>query len=115
MKGMQISSSMLIQKKHLSHGSLSSYAKLDFLKKFDTCNNTFLAEARFALFIAEHCSINACDHLTDMCKKVFLDSKIAENMKLHKIKCTSIIKHILYPYFLNDLNNDIDEATTVFL
>ena len=69
-----------------------------------------MAEERFTLFIAEHCSVNACDHLTNMCKKAFSDSKIAENMKLYRKKCTSIIKHILYPYFLNDLNNDIDEA-----
>ena len=31
-------------------------------------------------------------------------------MKLHRTKCTSIIKHVSYPHFLNDLNNDTDEA-----
>ena len=31
-------------------------------------------------------------------------------MKLHRTKCTSVMKLVFCPHFSNDLNNDIDEA-----
>ena len=59
------------------------------------------------MFVIERCSILTCDHLTELCKACFSDSKIASEMKLHCTKCSYLLKNVLMPHVLNDLQQDI--------
>jgi len=65
------------------------------------------AETMLAMTIAEHCSILAIDHLGVVAKKAFADSKAASDFKLHRTKCTELIKQVLGPHFLKVLLGDL--------
>ena len=65
-------------------------------------SETQLTEGRMALFIAEHTSISTCDHLNDLYKTSFSDSKIASMIQIKRSKCSAILKNVLYPHFKND-------------
>ena len=55
--------------------------------------DTKIAEIRLATAFAEHSlSLATVDHLGELFKNIFYDSKIAQNIALHRTKCTSIIK-----------------------
>lgn len=60
-------------------------------------------EAAICMFLAVHSSIATADHLSDICKNRFDCSSI----KLHRTKCTNIIKNVLGPYFQKELSLDI--------
>ncbi|KAL0884118.1 hypothetical protein ABMA27_016137 [Loxostege sticticalis] len=69
----------------------------------------------------QHTAISQIDHLTELCKDVFSDSKSAD-LKLHRTKCTQIINQVLAPHFRENLVEDIgnqkyslilDESTDV--
>ncbi|CAG4969372.1 unnamed protein product [Parnassius apollo] len=88
----------------------------------DGLKNSQKAEGQLALFIAEHTSISNTDHLTDLCKEVFHDSKCAKDIKMHRTKCTQVINQVLAPHFKDTLLKDIgtqkysiilDESTDV--
>ena len=51
-----------------------------------------IAEAKMAMFIAEHTSIVTCDHLTDLCKSSFKDSRVAAQIQMKRTKCSGVIK-----------------------
>lgn len=52
-----------------------------------------------------HCpSNNSIDHLSDLCKNQFDDTS---KVRLHRTKCTAIIKNVLAPHFINKLKEDI--------
>lgn len=54
------------------------------------------AEIRMACYFAEHnVSIQSAECLTEVVKKCFPDSKIAEAVTLKKDKCTAIISNVL--------------------
>jgi len=40
-----------------------------------------------------------CDHLTDRLKDAIHDSETVSKLKLHRTKCTAIIKNVLNPHF----------------
>ena len=66
-------------------------------------NEAQVAEAKIALFIAEHTSIIKCDHLNSLCKNCFKDSRIATQIQIKRTKCSGIIKNILYSHFMDDI------------
>lgn len=68
------------------------------------------AEGSLALFVAAHCAIMSCDHLSEMCKNRFSDSGAARQLQLHRTKCSALIKNVLGPYFENDLKDDIGDG-----
>lgn len=79
------------------------------------------AEGKLALFITEHSAISQIDHLSNLCKDVFADSKSAD-LRIHRTKCTQIINQVLAPHFRENLLKDIgsqkysviiDESTDV--
>lgn len=70
--------------------------------------NTQKAESSLALFVCEHCAIMAIDHLSEVCKHRFSDSK-AGDLKLHRTKCTNIIKNVLAPHFIQEIVNDVQD------
>lgn len=65
------------------------------------------AEATLALFVAEHCAMNTMDHLGEACKWIFQDSQVASKIKIHRTKCTNIIKNVLGPHFEKSWQDDI--------
>jgi hypothetical protein len=45
------------------------------------------------------------DHLIDVCKTSFV--KDAQQMQMHRTKCSNIIKNVLAPYFVENLKADL--------
>ena len=71
------------------------------------CQETSKLEGNIAMFMSCHCAIMNCDHLVDLCKNTIHDSKIASKLKMHRTKCSAIIKNVLSTHFEDDLINDI--------
>lgn len=67
------------------------------------------SQASLALFTAVHTPFVSMDHLSEVCCKVFGDSKGA-NIKLHRTKCANIITNILGPHFIEDLLEDLQDS-----
>jgi len=68
------------------------------------------AEAKLALYVACHTSINAVDHLNNMCKVAFHGNSVTQNLCLHRSKCTYILNNVLAPYFQHKLTADIENS-----
>ncbi|XP_043064673.1 uncharacterized protein LOC122320565 [Drosophila ficusphila] len=64
-------------------------------------------EAALCLYIATHSAVSPIDHLGLLCGNNFQDGGA---MKLHRSKCTSVIKNILAPSFITLLKPDIGDA-----
>ncbi|KAH6938666.1 hypothetical protein HPB50_011680 [Hyalomma asiaticum] len=75
-----------------------------------SCGKT---EASLCLFICEHTAFLTADHLTELCKKQFMDSKSAAGMRMHRNKCTEIIVNLLADIGDSKYSLIIDEATDV--
>jgi len=80
--------------------------KLSFCEQ---SSSLLAAEGSMALFLCAHSAIASCDHLGEMCKHNFNDSEAAKGIKMHRTKCSEIIKNILGPYFNNELLSDIGD------
>ncbi|XP_046805584.1 uncharacterized protein LOC124419612 [Lucilia cuprina] len=63
-------------------------------------------EAALCMYIAVHSSIKPVDHLGELCKAKFDCASI----KLHRTKCSKIIKNVLGPHFNEELTNDIGNS-----
>ncbi|XP_037811431.1 uncharacterized protein LOC119603467 [Lucilia sericata] len=63
-------------------------------------------EASLCMFSAVHASISTVDHLGEVCKNRLECS----SLKLHRTKCTNIIKNVLGPHFDDELRKDIGEG-----
>lgn len=110
-------------KKHKAKCELITKNKqIQFTSTPGGTNNSQKAEGQLALFVAEHTSISNIDHLTDLCKQVFCDSKWAKDIKMHRTKCTQVINQVLAPHFRETLLQDVgsqkygiilDESTDV--
>jgi len=73
-----------------------------------TSLNTCRAEAALAMFVSAHYALLSVDHLGALCKSHFSSTNnTANNLRLHRTKCTAIIKNVLCPYFQNNLKDDI--------
>lgn len=94
-------------KKHKATASLrkSCWRKLDFQpQEVDKTKKQGIA---VALFTCQHTSNNSVDHLTELCKSNFEN---AGKIRLHRTKCTNIIKNILAPHFISELRSDISDS-----
>ena len=81
-----------------------------------------VAEIKMAIFVAIHAAFWSADHLMSLIPAIFPDSKIASGIKMHRTKCTGLIKNLIKPCLLKELLTDvsdsyfsliIDEATDV--
>lgn len=61
------------------------------------------AEAKLAMFVCNYSAILSVDHLSLLCKNVFNESLAANQLRLHRTKCSGIIECVLYPHFQQDL------------
>ena len=78
-------------KKHsLEQSLITGNSELTLCTK-SSSNSVAMAEGRRCLFIAEHCAVNSCDHLTECCKRSFADSKLSKEIDLHRTKCSAVI------------------------
>ncbi|KAJ0169456.1 hypothetical protein K1T71_015043 [Dendrolimus kikuchii] len=110
-------------KKHKAKCELITKNKqIQFTSAPGGTDNSQKAEGQLVLFIAEHTSISNIDHLTDLCKEFFCDSKWAKDIKMHRTKCTQVINQVLASHFRETLLQDIgtqkysillDESTDV--
>ncbi|KNC29845.1 hypothetical protein FF38_07319 [Lucilia cuprina] len=93
--------------KHKTAASLrgSCWRKLDFQPAIAESSKN--QEIALALFTSQHSSTNSVDHLTELCKAHFEDDK---QIRMHRTKCTNIIKKCFVTYFTNQLRNDIGES-----
>lgn len=67
-------------------------------------------EARMALYIACHSSINPVDHLINCEKENHKTDPISSELTLGRTKCTAILKNVWGPCFKNQLKADIAET-----
>lgn len=65
-------------------------------------------EIRLAAFVATHMSINAVDHLEELFKS--LGGKQFDNVKLHRTKCTMIIRKVIADSLKDDLWLDVGDS-----
>lgn len=63
-------------------------------------------EATLSMYIAVHSSIAPVDHLGQVCNIQFDCS----SLKLHRTKCTKLIKNVLAPHFNQDFSTDIGNS-----
>ena len=62
------------------------------------------SETLFSNFVVEHnLPFAVADHFSDLCKKMFPDSKTAENFACKRTKCTQIVKQAIAPYLTDKL------------
>ena len=83
--------------------------------------NTKRAEIELSAAIACHCSIRTIDHLSEIIVKHGVKSTL-ERIKLHRTKCSAIIKSVIGPSLLESMREDmrnerysiiVDESTDV--
>ena len=85
--------------------SCAKQTKLNFQPKVPSLT-TARAEAGMTLFVAMHCAIQCVDHLTELNKRCFQLS----DLKMHRTKCSEVIKNVMYPHFQELLKNDIGDS-----
>ena len=66
------------------------------------------AELQLVVAMACHCSISAIDHLSDIIEKHGVGSKLG-NIKIHRTKCTCLIKNVLFPSLKKDVVLDFKD------
>ncbi|XP_020803118.1 uncharacterized protein LOC110179860 [Drosophila serrata] len=88
-------------KKHAQNtSSLLKQSKIGFkpVKSSETCRQ----EAVIAMFIAQHRAIEPVGHLCELLKLFG-----AKKVKLHRTKCTNLIKNVVSVHFNEDLRLDL--------
>jgi hypothetical protein len=85
-------------------------------------DKTMLNELKLAIYIAEHSSVAAVDHLGEVISSLDDKSEHLSKIRLHRTKCCRLQKYVLGPCFMKELRNDIgnnfysvivDESTNV--
>ncbi|XP_063895636.1 LOW QUALITY PROTEIN: zinc finger protein 862-like [Helicoverpa armigera] len=81
-----------------------------------------VAELKIAAYVAEHSSIKSVDHLGILIKDLDPTSPVLKDLKLHRSKCTALIRNVISPCYLEELLEEVgdirysiivDETTTV--
>ncbi|XP_018373139.1 PREDICTED: uncharacterized protein LOC108767660 [Trachymyrmex cornetzi] len=109
-------------KTYLKDQNIVQLPKFDKFAEVTLTEKRKVVELKIAVYVAEHSSIKAVDHLALMIKELDQNSEILRNVKLHRTKCSALIKNILSPCIVQDLLKDIgnsyysliiDESTTI--
>jgi hypothetical protein len=82
-----------------SSAQKSSHSMFTFLpSSSDIKSSVNVAETLFANYLVEHnLPFSVSDYFTKLCKKMFPDSKIAENFSCGRTKSTQIVKRAIAP------------------
>ncbi|CAD6218514.1 GSCOCG00011451001-RA-CDS, partial [Cotesia congregata] len=91
--------------------------KIDTFIKPTILEERKIVELRIAVFIAKNCSIRAVVELSVLIKSLDKSSKILNEIKLHRTKCTSLVLNVIAPCMLQELIEDIvefGEATALY-
>lgn len=72
--------------------------------------STKIMELKLAAFIAEHSSIKTTDHLVEILPKLDVKSINLSKLKMHRTKCSMLIKNVLGPIMSKDLIKEIGES-----
>lgn len=91
------------------HIEIAATPKITLFAKQSISERRKVLELKLATFVAEHCSINAIDHLGVLIKNSDTNSEILKDIKLHRTKCTSLMKNVIAPCMLDDLIKDIGD------
>ena len=65
-------------------------------------------DIKLAVHIAVHSSIKSIDHLGELLKVLGKGSKL-ENIRIHRTKCSQLIKNVIAPAMLTELIKDVGE------
>lgn len=65
-------------------------------------------DIKLAVHIAVHSSIKSIDHLGELLKVLGKGSKL-ENIRIHRTKCSQLIKNVIAPAMLTELVKDVGE------
>ena len=84
--------------------SIKSFARPTTSSDGEICNDQKRREIRVATYVACHTSINALDDLSDILEEEF------GKFRMHRTKCTAMIKSVLAPHFRDELKSDIGES-----
>jgi len=68
-----------------------------------------LIDLRLAMYIASHTSINCIDHLAELLKMLGKGSRL-EHLRLHRTKCSQLIKNVIAPTMLSELVDDVADS-----
>lgn len=74
-------------------GSSSNQSHIEFQRK-RIDKSVQIAEARIALLVAKHTSINVVDHISKTIKVCFSDSTAAVSFQLSRTKCSAVIRNV---------------------
>lgn len=81
--------------------------KTAFSKKEDRITKL---ELQLSVYVACHSSVNSIDHLCDLLKKDMPSTSSSENIRLHRTKCTALIKKVISPVLLKELVCDMKDS-----
>ncbi|KAK3889045.1 hypothetical protein Pcinc_006921 [Petrolisthes cinctipes] len=70
---------------------------------------TKVAELKLAVFISEHSSNIAVDHLGELVAQLDKKSATLQKIKLHRTKCSRLQKHVVAPSFAKALRKEIGD------
>ena len=93
-------------KKHINANPGKTVPLTNFLQ-ISPKNSVSKLEGTLAMFVSCHLSIVNTDHLVDLCKNRIDDSKTTTQLKMHRTKCSEMIKTVIANHFEEDLVNDI--------
>lgn len=93
--------------KHIQAAEPFSSLRQKKLNFTEQSHSSSAAEGSIAHFLCVHSAIASCDHLSEMCKHYFKDSEGARNIRMHRTKCSEMIKNVLGSHFNSELLRDI--------
>ncbi|XP_017483979.1 PREDICTED: uncharacterized protein LOC108372741 [Rhagoletis zephyria] len=82
-----------------TQNTLTNYGYVDAV----ATQKSKILDIKLAVFIAKHAAVTAIDHLSELLKSIDQNKVLFENLKLHRTKCSGIIKYVVTPCILKDL------------
>lgn len=68
---------------------------------------TKVAELKLAVYVTDHSATLAIDHLGELMPQLDKNSKVLQNIKIHRSKCARLQRNVLAPSFAKELRDDI--------
>lgn len=75
---------------------------------------TKVTNIKLSVYVAIHSSIRSVDHLSDLLKTMGKGCDL-QNLRLYRAKCSSIVKHVVAPYFTTKLKSNVGIGSYSFI